>query len=101
MTQQHLPIERIVVHGPVYQLLQSLSLTHYCDIFVQHELTIDVIRELNDAEWATLALPLGARKRIQQAVQQQTNAQQAPPTSPQSPINPAYAKADAAEHIAA
>jgi class 3 adenylate cyclase/predicted ATPase len=56
------------LEGGLKRWLEDVGLGRYIDLFAQHRLDLDVIGDLTDADLAELGLPLGDRKRLQQAM---------------------------------
>lgn len=74
---------------PIEEWLRSVGLEKYAPLFAEHEITIDVLPHLTDADIDALGLPIGPRRRLSVEVQAlAANARpDAPPTSaPTSPV---------------
>lgn len=62
--------------------LTEIGLQGYASVFTQHEVDFDVVGTLTEADLQSLGLPLGARKRLLQAVGKLNGQSRAEPTLP-------------------
>lgn len=56
------------LEGGLKRWLEDIGLGHYTDLFAQHRLDLDVVGDLTESDLVELGLPLGDRKRLQQAM---------------------------------
>jgi len=53
---------------PIDQWLKELGFSKYLGLFAEHEIDLDVLPDLTDAEFEKLGIPLGDRKRLLKAI---------------------------------
>ena len=53
--------------------LKSIRMGKYLQLFIEHEIDVDVLTELSDDDLKELDIPVGSRKRLLKAVQQTDN----------------------------
>ena len=73
------------LEGGLKRWLEDIGLGHYTDLFARHRLDLDVIGDLTESDLVELGLPLGDRKRLQQAMAALFQAESAKaPAAPQT-----------------
>ncbi len=71
----------------VSEWLETLGLGKYASVFAAHEIELDVLSELTDADLQQLGLPIGPRRRILKAARALATEADAPGSgSPESPV---------------
>ena len=66
--------------------LQARGLERYAEALAANDIDLDILPELNDADLAAAGLPLGARKRLLQAIRDADGAKQTVPAAVAPPV---------------
>ena len=69
----------------VGEWLKGIGLGQYEATFLAHDIDVDVLPDLTEADLEKIGLPLGARKRLMKAIANLRPAESQPPPGPLSP----------------
>ena len=59
--------------GQLREWLEARGLSRYADLLVAQDIELDILPQLTDADLTAAGLPVGARKRLLQAIEGRRN----------------------------